>query len=247
LLKHPLKKREDKTLPLKCNFMTKTILVAILLCLFGQYVSAQTAIRPGNIDTVSFHLSPKDKHVVVNGASLGWSIHPWSVGTDTCFVEMNGFNLELGPMGIIGGIWGTMYGLAGEKDENGNRISFFSKHQYVDSIYNSKYGTFVNGVSVSVGGIGEAFNKGVIINGLSCFSYKTTGLLVSGLVNCNYKSTGLSIAGLANVAHVVKGVQIGLINKCETGQVVQLGLFNRIGKRIVPIINFRFRKDSKTI
>ena len=227
--------------------MKKSILIAALICLFWQYVSGQTAIRPANIDTVSFHLSPKDKHVVVNGISLGWSILPWSAGTDTCFVEMNGFNLELGPMGIIGGIWGAMGGFVGGKDGNGNRISFFSRHQYVDSIYNSKYGTFVNGVSVSVGGIGETFNKGVIVNGLSCFSYTTTGLLVSGLVNSNYKFNGLSIAGLVNVAHVVKGVQIGLINKCETGQVLQIGLFNRIGKRIVPIINFRFKKGSKTI
>ena len=227
--------------------MIKTILIAILAFLSWQYVSGQNKIRPNHIDTVRFHLSPKDKHVVVNGASPGLSIHPWSAGTDTCFVEMNGLNLELGPMGIIGGIWGTMYGLVGGKDGNGNRISFFSGHQYVDSNFNAKYGTFVNGVSVSVGGISETFNKGVIINGLSCFSYKTTGLLVSGLVNSNYEFKGLSIAGLVNVAHVVRGLQIGLINKCTTGQVVQIGLFNRIGKRIVPIINFRFGKESKTI
>jgi hypothetical protein len=227
--------------------MIKTISIAILICLSMQNAPAQNAIRPNNIDIVRFHLSPKDKHVVVNGASLGLSIHPWSAGTDTFFVKMNGLNLELGPMGIIGGIWGTMYGLAGGKNAKGNRISFFSRHQYVDSNYNSKYGTFVNGVSVSVGGIGETFNKGVIINGLSCFSYKTTGLLVSGLVNSNYECKGLSIAGLVNVATVVRGVQIGLINKCTTGKVVQIGLFNRIGKRIVPIINFRFRKESKTI
>ena len=226
--------------------MTRSILIAILIFLSRQYASGQDVIRPHKIDTVRFHLSPKDKHVVVNGASLGWSIHPWSSGADTCFVEMNGFNLELGPMGIIGGIWGTMYGLVGGRDGNGNKISFFSRHQSVDSNFYAKYGTFVNGVSVSVGGVEETINKGLIINGLSCFSFKSTGVLVSGLINNNYKCNGLSIAGLANVAHVVKGVQIGLINKCETGQVVQIGLFNRIGKRIVPIINFRFRKESKT-
>ena len=228
-------------------FMKKTILIAFLISLLVQFVSAQNEIRPNDIDTVRFHFSPKDKHIVVNGASLGFSIHPWSAGTDTCFVEMNGLNLELGPMGIIGGIWGTMYGLAGGKDSKGNKISFFSRHPYNDSVFYAKYGTFVNGVSISIGGVGETINKGVIINGLSCFSFKTTGLLVSGLVNSNYKFNGLSIAGLANVAQVVKGVQIGLINKCQTGQVLQIGLFNRIGKRIVPIINFRFRKDSKTI
>ena len=223
--------------------MTKTILISILICLSGQYAMAQNGIRPNNIDTVRFHLSPKDKHIVVNGASLGLSINPW---TDTCFVKMNGLNIELGPLGIIGGIWGTMYGLVGVKDAKGNTVNFFSRHQFADSV-DVKYGTFVNGVSISVGGIGDTFNNGVIVNGLSCFSYKTTGLLVSGLINRSYECNGLSIAGLANVARVVRGVQIGLINKCATGQVLQIGLFNRIGKRVVPIINFRFRKESKTI
>jgi hypothetical protein len=223
--------------------MTKTILIAILICLFVQYSSGQNEVRPNNIDTVWFHLSPKDKHIVVNGASLGWAIHPWSTWTDTCFVEMNGLNIELGPLGIIGGIWGTMYGLVGVKDDNGNKISFFSRSQYSDSSFHVKYGTFVNGVSISVGGIGETFNKGVIVNGLSCTSFKTSGLLISGLLNGNHEFNGLSIAGLANVAQKVRGVQIGLINKCETGQVLQIGLFNRIGKRVTPIINFRFRKE----
>lgn len=93
--------------------MTKPILIAALVCFFGLYASGQDEIRPNNIDTVRFHLSPKDKHVVVNGASLGLSIQPWSTGTDTFFVKMNGLNIELGPIGIVAGIWGTMYGLVG--------------------------------------------------------------------------------------------------------------------------------------
>lgn len=225
--------------------MTKTILIIILIGVFGQYSRGQNAVRPNNIDTAWFHLSPKDKHIVVNGFSTGWTIHPWSAGADTCFVKMNGVNIELGPLGIIGGIWGTAFGLIGVKDKNGNRTSFFTKGQYPDSNFYVKYGTFVNGVSISIGGITETFNKGVIVNGLSCTSFKTTGLLISGLLNTNHEFNGLSIAGLANVAQKVRGVQIGLINKCETGQVLQIGLFNRIGGRVIPIINFRFRKEKK--
>ena len=213
------------------------------MCFLGKYSSGQNGIRPDNIDTVSFHLSPKEKHVVINGVALGWTIHPWSTWTDTCFVEMNGLNIEMGPLGIIGGIWGTAFGLIGVKDEKGNKTSFFSRHQYSDDNFNVKYGTYVNGISVSFGGITETFNKGVILNGLSCTAFKTSGLLVSGLINGNYEFAGLSIAGLANVAQKVRGVQIGLINKCETGQVLQIGLFNRIGKRVMPIINFKFRKE----
>jgi hypothetical protein len=217
------------------------VFLFLFVLLFGlsKYSFGQNKIRPNNIDTVWFHLSPKDKHIVVNGISLGWSIHPW---TDTCSVEMNGLNVELGPLGIIDGMWGTMFGLVGVRDGNGNKTTFFSRHEYADSNFNVKYGTFVKGVSISVGGITETFNKGVIVNGLSCTSFKTTGLLISGLLNRNYEFNGLSIAGLANVAQKVRGVQVGLINTCETGQVLQIGLFNRIGKRVTPIINFRFRK-----
>jgi hypothetical protein len=222
--------------------MPKTILILLLCWFASHFASAQIETHPNTIDTVCFHLSPKNKHVVINGVAFGLTIHPWVIEGDTCFVEMNGLNIELGPLGIVSGIMVTGFGLIGVKDDDGNRASFFSTHVYLDSNYHATYGTFVNGVSLSIGGISETFNTGVIINGLSCLSHTTTGLLISGLVNVNHESRGVSMAGIANVAQKARGVQIGLINNCETGQVLQIGLFNRIGKRVVPIVNFSFRK-----
>jgi len=201
---------------------------------------------PDDIDTVHFHLSPKEKHVLINGVSLGWTIHPYSTYTDTLFVKMNGLNIEFGPFGLIGGLYGTMFGLLGTKEQEDNNSSFFSELHYTDSLDQVKYGTHVNGVSFSIGGITETYNKGLFINGLACLSHETNGFQISGLLNGSRELNGLSIAGIANLADKANGVQIGLINNCSTGNVVQIGLINRIGKRVVPFINFRFQKKRNS-
>lgn len=203
----------------------------------------QTSSTPNNIDTTFFHFSPKEKHCVVNGCALGLSIHPWSTWEDSCFVKLNGLNVELGPLGLVGGIYGTFFGLVGYRDTEGNVTSFFSNYGYSDSSFHVKYGTFVNGLSISIGGLSETFNKGLIINGLSGYAHKTSGVQISGLLNETYEFNGVTIACIGNVTNKAKGVQIGLFNKCNTGQIFQIGLINRIGKRVMPILNFRFTKD----
>jgi hypothetical protein len=199
---------------------------------------------PNSIDTTLFGLTPANKHTVINGIAFGLTAHPWSTWTDTLFIEVNGFNLELGPLGIIAGIWGTMFGLLGVKDSSGQRISFFMNSGKDNPVENYPiYGTHINGLSISVGGISESFNNGLFINGVAGYCYKINGIQLSGLVNNTAELNGVSVAALANIATRVKGVQIGLINNCKTGNVLQIGLFNRIGKRVTPFINFRFKKN----
>lgn len=226
--------------PLFC----KIILIYSLVFFYCFNALGQTNL-PAIIDTSFFSLTPATNHKVVNGIAVGLTVHPWSAWNDTVYMELNGLNLELGPMGIIGGLWGIMYGLAGVKDEHGNRTGLFLKHGY-DSLYSNypKYGTHVTGVSISLGGISETYNHGLFVNGLSGGCYTIEGVQVSGLINKTAELKGVSIAALANVATKGKGVQIGLINKCKTGNVLQFGLFNRIGNQLVPFVNFRFRKDA---
>ncbi len=221
------------------------VILLLLLFISGKYLIGQISQIPKDIDTVHFHLSPKEKHVVVKGVSLGWTIHPYSAYTDTVFVKLNGLNIEFGPFGLIGGIYGTVFGLLGTKDRGGNNTNFFSELHFLDSLDYVKYGTHVNGVSISLGGITETYNKGLFINGLACLSYETKGFQISGLINGSRKLKGISMAGIANVAEKANGVQIALINNCGTGNVLQIGLINRIGKRVVPFINFRFKKERK--
>jgi len=71
------------------------------------------------------------------------------------------------------------------------------------------------------------------------------GVQFSGMLNMTDQMDGVSAALLANVAIKANGLQIGLINNCHSGNVVQIGLFNRIGKRVVPFVNLRFKRDKK--
>lgn len=218
------------------------VLFLLLILFFYSNGKAQQKI-PSSIDTSFLSVTPTNHHKVTNGIAVGWTVHPWSSWNDTLFVKVNGLNLEVGPLGIVGGLWGTMFGLAGMKDDDGHRVSFFSRYGY-DSLIDGypRYGTYINGLSLSIGGVNDSYDRGLIINGLSGFCYTVEGIQVSGLVNNMTELKGISVAAIANVATKARGIQIGLINKCQSGNVLQIGLFNRIGKRVIPFINFSMKK-----
>ncbi len=218
-------------------------LITIILAFLSLQCFGQKQTPPLDIKSRFFALTPVNKNTIVSGITFGLTINPLS--TDTLYVQTKGLNIEVGPLGIIGGIWGTTFGLYGVKDEEGNVSSFFSNHGYVDSSFTSylKFGTHVTGVSISLFGLSETYNKGLILNGLSGYCFRTTGVQVSGLLNDSYEFKGLTIAGIGNVTTKGRGVQIGLINKCKTGNVIQIGLFNRIGKRVLPFFNMRIAKE----
>lgn len=223
--------------------MRKLLLFCLLAQLFIE-TKSQIEREPDTVTRKFFGLTPPKKHSIISGIAFGFTAYPWK---DSPYVKVNGINIELGPMGIIGGSFGLLYGLAGQKDSLGRRNSFFSAYGYEDDplINNVKHGTWLNGISISLGGIYETTNRGLIINGLSCLSYSTKGVQISGILNVQYEFQGIMIAGIANKTTKGKGLQIGIINNCESGQVVQIGLFNRIGKRVLPIINFNFKKKEK--
>ncbi|MFT3702623.1 MAG: hypothetical protein QM802_09645 [Agriterribacter sp.] len=217
------------------------ILFIFLAGLYSQSFAQQ--ITDPKIKTVGF--TPYRKHITtINGLAIGLTADPWGEASDSIYTKVNGLNIELGPFGIIGGIWGTMFGLVGVKGNDGHRDSFFSNYNDTEApeIIPENI-TRLNGLSISVGGVSETFNRGIIINGLSSFCHQTNGIQVTGLINHTNQCNGITIAGLANVTNRMNGVQIGLINKCKTGNLVQIGLFNRIGKRVIPFINMRFHKD----
>lgn len=203
-------------------------------------VQEKIAVPP---DPTVFSLTPVNKHKVVNGLAFGLSAHTLSSSPDTLSVNVNGINVEVGPFGIIGGTFGLLHGLAGGiffanlREES-------SKHHPKYGTYHPKYGTHIKGLSISIFGISDTYNYGVFVNGLSSDSYSTRGVQVTGLANTSRHLQGVSIAGIANIAAKAEGFQLGLINNCGTGNVLQIGLFNRIGKRVTPFINFRFKREK---
>lgn len=224
----------------------RSIFILVLFILSFNQLVGQKQLPPCNIKKQVVALTPSNKHTVISGLAIGFTARPWTRGADSLYVKINGLNIEIGPLGIVGGIWGTMYGLIGVRDSLHKISSFFTNNGYMgnQNFKWVKYETRVNGISVSLGGITETINSGVFINGLSGTSYKTNGIQISGLLNLQHEFNGLLIAGLANKTRKGKGLQIALINNCGSGQVFQIGLFNRIGKRALPFINFNFKKEG---
>jgi hypothetical protein len=224
----------------------KTAFIVSLSMFLFTGLCGQNRSVPENIKKRVIGLTPSNKHIIVSGLAIGLTAHPWSTWEDTLYVKVNGLNIEVGPLGIIGGIWGTMFGLGGVRDSSNKKMSFFTNNNYPDTsgYEHVKYGTKINGVSISLGGITETFNSGLIINGLSGICYETKGVQISGLLNSMYEFRGILIAGITNNTKRGKGLQIALINNCGSGQVFQIGLFNRIGKKVRPFINFNFKKEK---
>ncbi len=225
----------------------KRIFITLITVIVSSFCLGQKFDPPQNVEKRTFGLTPATEHTIINGMAFGLSAHPWSTWNDTLFVKINGLNIELGLLGIVGGLWGTTYGFASVLKKDSSVVGFFSSDGYSDSLdtVNPKYGTHLNGVSISLGGVSETYNKGLIINGLSGFCYKISGIQVSGLINETYESKGLLVAGIANITNRGHGIQIGLINNCKTGNILQIGLWNRIGKRALPFLNLRISKTGK--
>ncbi|MFT3946935.1 MAG: hypothetical protein QM763_08185 [Agriterribacter sp.] len=225
--------------------MNKTCLrfVFLFVPLFiFSFACAQYEKVPDTVVKKWIGLTPVNKHTTIKALAIG--LTPAFGFEQEGYININGFNLELGAFGIIAGPYGLMYGFVGSKDSSGHKINFFSKYGYTDTseLHYIKYGTTINGLSISGGGITViSKNNGVFINGLVSMNYITNGIQVSGLINSLYKCNGILIGGIANKVQKANGLMIGLINNCQSGNLVQVGLFNRIGRRVVPFINCRFK------
>jgi len=97
----------------------------------------------------------------------------------------------------------------------------------------------VNGVSVGgIFGNETIETNGIQIGGLNSEAIKLRGLQI-GVYTKSESTNGLQI-GLFNYARSMKGLQIGLFNYAKDAKGLQIGLFNKIGKRLVPFLNFQF-------
>src|SRR5690606_5912889 len=106
--------------------------------------------------------------------------------------------------------------------------------------------TTVNGLNISlVNTINETELNGLTITGLITLVDEIDGFSMSGVSNFAYTLNGVSIAGIYNRATVAKGLQIGVVNKSTTMKGVQIGLWNIIGRRSFPFINWQFKDRKK--
>jgi hypothetical protein len=82
--------------------------------------------------------------------------------------------------------------------------------------------------------------NGLHITALATKNYVLNGIALTGMSNDIYKLNGVAISGLVNKSYHAKGLQIGLINLAKNMTGVQIGLWNKIGDRSLPFINFSF-------
>jgi hypothetical protein len=96
----------------------------------------------------------------------------------------------------------------------------------------------VNGLSLSWGGeIDIAVNGINLAFGVTAGS-DLNGISVTGVFSkCNV-FRGICISGMNNIAVKGVGIQIGLVNYCKDLKGIQLGLWNKSGKRGLPLINW---------
>lgn len=171
-----------------------------------------------------------NNHVTIDGAAIGLMALPNIDG----HLRVNGSSIELLPVAIFtlpGSMINTMINVVMDdlyaKESKGIR-------------------TEIHGVSISAGVFEDVEIHGVSINLVNSYASISRGLEMSFVMNSNYSFTGAQLSGWGNRAVKGKGFQLGFFNSCEDCYVVQIGALNRIGKRILPLINFRLKKRNKS-
>lgn len=173
----------------------------------------------------------------INGLAAGFIINSMKDKVPLSTTVVNGLSLEL--VGV-----GFFLPLAPSSPIYSEADSFYSIESNLDSIVNSyKLARYkINGISISVGGIGghDININGINLSGFNTLTGKTNGLSACILININGVVNGVSIGGLVNNTIQSKGLQIGLFNRTTRLRGLQFGLWNNNEKRSLPIINWNF-------
>lgn len=169
-----------------------------------------------------------NNYITINGLGVGLAPVAGRKGTLT----INGLNVDLLPVTVV--LWPKSFfvTMLNPLFGPGNMDLFDPDNR-----------TRISGVSISPGLVGVAMN-GVSFNFISCAG-DSRGLEISLWSNTNHTFSGMQLSGWGNIATKGKGFQLGLFNSCDSCNVVQIGLLNRIGNRVLPLINFKL-KNKKT-
>ncbi len=104
----------------------------------------------------------------------------------------------------------------------------------------------INGVQLSLINMEPTVTNGLEINVSSNINTYavTNGMAVSPLYNLHHEIKGISVAPFANVSQKCRGLQISLYNSCKDFRGIQIGVWNKNGKRKLPFINWNFKKQK---
>jgi hypothetical protein len=200
---------------------SKTFFLGILFFIVASHINAQTdTSKPFKTKNVIW-FTPNGINKI-NGLAVGFQA--LNVGDEIMII--NGLNADVG----MGGILGLPYLLA--------NATKFKKNKIKDFLLVDTAKTIINGLSISLGGEFVVSVNGINITGGITSAANLNGLSLSGIyTKCN-TFKGVCFAGLNNIATKGIGLQIGLFNNCKDLKGFQFGLWNKSGKRGLPLINW---------
>lgn len=203
----------------------KIVIVLLLLILSGlsnaqQQTNAQRRYKVRNV----FWYTPGGAKEI-NGLALGIQ----ATNFNETQLTINGLNIDAGLVALMA--W---------PEAIGTQIRF-GKKRVDEELYkrdSTPPETAVNGISISFGGELSCGINGIGINAGVLYAPYINGISFTGLVSACGSFKGIVIGGFSNVAVQGVGLQIGLINNCKKLKGLQIGLWNRSGKRALPFINW---------
>ena len=198
----------------------------------GQNKNESFSLRTRNI----IWTIPVSKNTTINGIAVGFFPVTWGKAK---YLNINGVAISVSPLDPFIGIYSlfdTFYSFSKDTLLALRSTSFNTNNLYTDS---TKESISINGVMVGTfTGIKTRFN-GIDVSVIANTAQSLNGLAISGLFNQHHSFKGVLIAGIRNKTTTGKGLQIALFNSCQKGKVVQIELVNKIGKRILPVLNFQ--------
>lgn len=191
----------------------------------GEKVSAQTLRPPDHYRYLLWFTPTGRNSVEIDGIALGlFSEVPGDEGQ----LRVNGVNVEVLPFAAIMFFGATFYTMLCVIDDT------------MLPEAPARYTTEIHGFSLSGGMLEEVNTNGLTWNFLS-YVGDSRGVEMSLVMNSNYIFGGVQAATIGNRAAIGTGFQIGAINTCkDCHNIVQFGILNRIGNRVLPLLNFSF-------
>lgn len=216
------------------NMMNCLLIVFLYLPLFVQGQQSKDTIHQ-KVRNVFWTL-PVSKNTTINGLAIGLEPRFWGKAKK---LKINGLAISAAPWDIVPVTYSLFEALASFSRKidtlpNWKRTSFNSPDLYPEPDSTRDF-ILTNGLILG------SINAAIVSNGVNIVLMNTSGtingLAISGLFNHHYLFRGVLIAGLRNKVTKGRGLQVALFNTCREGYVVQIGLINKIGNRIIPFVN----------
>jgi hypothetical protein len=201
----------------------------VAICLLFPLIAFAQKSRPKDVTRFLFWITPTGRNnVTIDGVAVGPMSLPTTRGGK---LRINGANLEVVPVAfftIIGSMFTTF-------------INAFGDDYYAEPY---DINTEIHGISISGGLFEKVKMNGLSLN-MNSYAGTSNGIEFSCWGNSNYSYSGLQLSAYGNRAVEGRGVQIGSFNSCQDCTGIQIGFINRMGRRVLPLINFSFRKRGR--